>query len=54
MSPTKQDMIMETKTTKKSAFYYHHSNIKGAKQGMCHLVALSFTLKKYLKAKGEL
>jgi hypothetical protein len=21
---------------------------------MCHLVALSFTLKKYLKAKGEL
>jgi hypothetical protein len=46
---------METKTTKKSAFYYHHSNInkviEEAKQGACYIVALPFTLKSILRQK---
>jgi hypothetical protein len=48
-------MVMKTKATKESALYYHHSNIhevmKEAKQGVCHLVALSFTLKNILTQK---
>jgi hypothetical protein len=48
-------MIMKTKVTKESALHYHHSNIdkviEEAKQGVCHLVALSFTLKNILKQK---
>jgi hypothetical protein len=46
---------MKTKATKKSALYYHHSNIdkviEEAKQGVCYIVALPFTLKSILKQK---
>jgi len=46
---------MKTKVTKESALYYHHSNIdkviEEAKQGVCHLVALSFRFKNILKQK---
>jgi hypothetical protein len=33
---------------------WHNSNPKGIYQGVCHTVALPFTLKKYVKAKEEL
>jgi len=46
---------MKTKVTKESALYYHHSDInkviEEAKQGVCHLVASSFTLKNIFKQK---
>jgi hypothetical protein len=55
MSLTKLAMIMEKKTTKKSALYYHHSNIdkviEEAKQGVCYIVALPFTLKSILSQR---
>ncbi len=55
MSCTKQTMVMKTKVTTESAMYYHHSNIdkviEEAKQGVWHLVALSFRLKNIVRQK---
>jgi hypothetical protein len=49
---------METLINKSSivvvGFYLINYMLELLKQGVCHIVALPFTLKKYLKAKEEL